>query len=678
MSQNRQILVTSALPYANGAIHLGHMVEYIQTDIWSRFQKMRGHECYYVCADDAHGTPIMLRADREGISPEALIARVSEEHQKDFADFNIGFDQYYSTHSPENTELAQMIYTRLRDAGHITRRTVSQFYDPDKEMFLPDRFVKGECPRCGAADQYGDNCEKCGATYTPDELVKPYSVVSGATPEKRDSEHFFVQLADFEAMLKTWGRSGSLQEEVANKLDEWFKDGLRDWDISREKPYFGIEIPDAPGKYFYVWMDAPVGYMASFQKLCEAKGMDFDHWWQKDSTTELYHFIGKDILYFHSLFWPAMLSGAGLRTPSAVYCHGFLTVDSAKMSKSRGTFIAARTYLEHLHPDYLRYYYAAKLGSGVEDIDLSFDDFINRVNSDLVGKVVNIASRCAGFISKKYDGQLAAGLDDPALFEAFVEQLPDVAEAYEKREFARAMRLIMTMADRANRYIDEHKPWQLAKEEGTEAKVQAICTQGINLFRILIGLLKPVMPTTTAKAEAFLNAGELHWNDLSTPLLGSTINKFKPLLTRVERPAIDAIIEASKDNLAAAEPPAPVGEPSQLEKDPISDEITIDTFAAVDLRVARILKAEDVEGADKLLRLQLDIGGETRQVFAGIKKAYKASELEGRLTVMVANLKPRKMRFGMSEGMVLAGGPGGDELYILSPDEGAQPGMRVK
>ncbi|MEW8036703.1 MAG: methionine--tRNA ligase [Candidatus Thiodiazotropha sp.] len=683
MSQTtRKILITSALPYANGPIHIGHLVEYIQTDIWARFQKMRGHQCLYVCADDAHGTPIMLRARQEGIDPEALIARVAEEHKADFADFRIGFDNYHSTHSAENQACANTIYERNRDAGHIARRTITQAYDPVEQMFLPDRFIKGTCPKCGAEDQYGDNCEVCGASYSPAELKNPVSAVSGAVPEQRESDHYFFKLADFEAMLREWTGGGHVQSEVSNKLGEWFEAGLQEWDISRDAPYFGFEIPDHPGKYFYVWLDAPIGYMASFRNLCDrTEGLDFDEFWDKGSETELYHFIGKDIIYFHTLFWPAMLHGAGFRTPSAVYAHGFLTVDGAKMSKSRGTFIKARTYLDHLNPEYLRYYFAAKLGAGVDDIDLNLEDFAQRVNSDLVGKVVNIASRCAGFISKRFDGKLADRVAEQSLFDEFIAAGETIAEHYEKREFSRAVREIMALADRANQQIDEQKPWVVAKEDGKASELQAICSDGINLFRLLIGYLRPILPGTAAMAEAFLQIEPLTWDRLATPLTGGhAIGKFKPLMTRVDPKQIEAMLEHSKEDLAAQAPvqPAAAAADSPLAKDPIAETIQFDDFAKLDLRIARIAKAEHVEGADKLLQLSLDLGGETRNVFAGIKSAYAPEDLEGKLTVMVANLAPRKMRFGVSEGMVLAAGPGGKELFILNPDEGAQPGMRVK
>ncbi|WP_018946213.1 methionine--tRNA ligase [Thioalkalivibrio sp. AKL17] len=682
----RKILVTSALPYANGPIHLGHLVEYIQTDIWVRFQRARGHEVVYVCADDAHGTPIMLKARAEGIEPETLIERVREEHEADFAEFHIGFDHYHSTHSAENRELAGEIYRALRDAGHIATRTIDQAYDPEAGMFLPDRFVKGRCPKCGAEDQYGDSCEACGATYSPMELQEPVSAISGVAPESRESEHYFFRLADFEAFLRDWTGSGRLQDAIRNKLEEWFEAGLSDWDISRDEPYFGFEIPEAPGKYFYVWLDAPIGYMASFRAWAREHGEDFGAWWRPDSNAELYHFIGKDIAYFHTLFWPAMLHGAGYRTPSAVFCHGFLTVNGAKMSKSRGTFIRARDYLDHLNPEALRYYLAAKLGDGVDDLDLNLDDFIQRVNSDLVGKVVNIASRCAGFITKRFDGQLAAELPHPGLHQAFVDEGEAIAAAYENREFAQAMRRIMALADQANQYIDEARPWVLAKEPGREAEVQAINTQGLDLFRILIVYLAPVLPKLADEAAAFLREDDLSWAGRTRAFTGRSIDRFKPLMTRIEGSTVESLLEASKASLgggeAAANEAANGAATGAAEPDPavepIADTIDFDTFAQVDLRVARIEVAEHVEGADKLLRLELNIGSERRQVFAGIKSAYAPEDLVGRHTVMVANLAPRKMRFGVSEGMVLAAGPGGDELWILSPDDGARPGMRVK
>jgi methionyl-tRNA synthetase len=671
---NRKILVTSALPYANGPIHIGHMLEYLQTDMWVRFQKQRGNTCHYVCADDTHGTPIMLKADREGITPEQLIAQVAKEHTRDFSDFGVAFDNYHSTHSEENKYFSSLIYTRLRDAGHISSRTITQAYDPVKEMFLPDRFIKGECPKCGAADQYGDGCEVCGANYASSELKNAVSAISGEKPIDKESVHYFFNLADFTEMLSDWTTAGHLQPEVRNKLAEWLDGGLQQWDISRDAPYFGFEIPDAPNKYFYVWLDAPIGYLASFKNLCDKKGLDFDEFWAKDSKTELYHFIGKDIIYFHALFFPAMLQGADFRTPSAIFAHGFLTVNGEKMSKSRGTFITARTYLDHLNPEYLRYYFAAKLGAGVDDLDLNFDDFSQRVNSDLVGKVVNIGSRCSGFIAKRFDNRLSAELAEPELWFEFIAANEMIAECYENREFAKAMREIMALADKANRYIDEKKPWLIAKEEGKEAELQAVCTMGLNLFRVLVAYLKPVLPTLTYSAEVFLNSEVHGWIDALKPLLNHQLNDFIPLMTRVEPDKIAAIIEASKENLEKTAAPVVVKEKQFA---PIADTIDITDFGKLDLRIAKIIKAESVEGADKLLHLTVDIGDETRSIFAGIKSAYSPEQLEGRLTLVVANLAPRKMRFGLSEGMVLAAG-GDDGIYLLSPDSGAVAGMRVK
>lgn len=682
----RKILITSALPYANGPIHLGHLVEYIQTDIWARFQKMRGHHCTYVCADDAHGTPIMLRAQAEGITPEQLIEKSSQEHQADFAGFHIGFDHYHSTNSPENEELAGYIYTQLKDKGHISRKTITQFYDPEKAMFLPDRFIKGTCPKCKAEDQYGDNCEVCGATYSPTELLNPKSAVSGATPIEKETDHLFFELSHFEAMLKEWTHKGHLQTQIANKLDEWFASGLRGWDISRDAPYFGFQIPGETDKYFYVWLDAPVGYMASFKAYCDKSGLNFDDYWAKDSDAEIYHFIGKDIIYFHALFWPAMLSGAGFRTPDAIYAHGFLTVDGQKMSKSRGTFIMARTYLDHLNPEYLRYYFAAKLNSRIDDIDLNLEDFVQRVNSDLVGKVVNIASRCAGFVMKKFDGQLASewSASAQAVYQGLANEADMIAELYEKREYGQAMREIMALADRANEYIAETAPWVLAKEEGKEKALHESVSVGINLFRVLMSYLAPVIPTTAEKAREFLQLDGWHWADVQTPLMGHNINPFNALLTRLEMDQVNKMLDASKQTLQATAPKAtekPAEKTQQagsVSFDPLMEEIDIADFGKIDLRIARIVNAEAVPEADKLLKLTLDIGFEQRQVFAGIKSAYEPEQLIGKLTVMVANLKPRKMRFGLSEGMVLAAGPGGKDLFVLSPDEGAQPGMRVK
>ena len=676
----RKILITSALPYANGPIHLGHLLEYIQTDIWSRFQKARGHECYYVCADDAHGTPIMLKAQQLGLTPEQMIAQTAIEHQADFKDFLIGFDNYHSTHSEENREFASEIYQKLDAGGYIKRRSISQLFDPEKQMFLPDRFVKGDCPKCGALDQNGDSCDVCGATYSPTELKNPKSVVSGATPVLKDSEHYFFDLPAFEEMLQQWTRGGALQSEMSNKLQEWFKDGLQQWDISRDAPYFGFEIPGAPGKYFYVWLDAPIGYLASFKNYCDKTGVDFSTFWQKDSTAEVYHFIGKDIIYFHSLFWPAMLDGAGYRKPTSVFAHGFVTVNGAKMSKSKGTFIKARTYLEQLNPEYLRYYFASKLTSGIVDLDLNLEDFSQKVNADLVGKVVNIASRCASFIAKKFDGKLSAELVEPELYAEFINQGEVIATAFEEREYARAIRDIMALADKANQYIDAKAPWVLAKDETKQQETHDVCSMGINLFRVLMHYLKPVLPAMAAEVEAFLQV-ELRWDSYSAPLVNHHINSFKPLMQRVDPVKVAAMVAASTENLkptTAVVEKVAAAKPAASAIEPVAETINIDDFAKLDLRIARIVSAEHVEGADKLLRLQLDLGNETRQVFAGIKAAYQPEQLVGRLTVMVANLAPRKMKFGMSEGMVMAAGPGGSEIFLLSPDDGATPGMRVK
>ena len=674
----RKILVTSALPYANGPIHLGHLVEYIQTDIWVRFQKLRGNQCTYVCADDAHGTPIMLKADQLGISPKELIDNVSAEHQRDFSGFMVGFDNYYSTHSEENKYFASHIYTALREGGHIDKKTITQAYDPEKEMFLPDRFVKGDCPKCGEKDQYGDSCEKCGATYSPVDLKNAYSAVSGAKPIEKESEHYFFKLGNFETFLRSWV-DNHVQEQMIHKLNEWFESGLQNWDISRDAPYWGFEIPDAPGKYFYVWLDAPIGYMASFKNWCDKNNVDFNEYWSESSETELYHFIGKDIAYFHTLFWPAMLEGAGFRKPNGVFCHGFLTVDGQKMSKSRGTFIMAETYLNHLRPEYLRYYFAAKLSSGIDDIDLNLEDFRMRVNADLVNKVVNIASRCAGFIKKKFDGEMSAELAEPELYNEAIAAGELIAEAYEKREFGKAMREIMALADKANQYIDAAEPWVLAKQEGKEQEVQDCCSMGINLFRVIVSYLAPVLPQVAQDTQAFLNIDNISWDSIKAPLLSHKINKFKPLMQRVDEDKIAAILDDTKTAIEAATAQAtPPAASTPLTDEPIEETIEFPDFAKVDLRVVRIAKAEHVKGANKLLQLTLDLGGETRNVFAGIKSAYEPEDLEGKLTVMVANLAPRKMKFGVSEGMVLAAGPGGEDIWILSPDDGAQPGMRIK
>ncbi|KJF95507.1 methionine--tRNA ligase [Photobacterium angustum] len=675
----RKILVTCALPYANGSIHLGHMLEHVQADIWVRYQRLRGNEVHFICADDAHGTPIMLKAQQMGMEPEQMIAEVSKEHQADFAGFDIDFSNYHSTHSPENRELASFVYTQLKDKGFITSRTISQLFDPEKEMFLPDRFVKGTCPKCKAEDQYGDNCDNCGETYSPTDLINPKSAVSGATPVMKDSEHFFFDLPQFESMLKEWTKSGALQEETSNKMQEWFESGLQQWDISRDAPYFGFEIPGEKGKYFYVWLDAPIGYMGSFKNLCDKRDdLNFDEFWNKDSSTELYHFIGKDIVYFHSLFWPAMLDGAGFRKPNNVFVHGYVTVNGAKMSKSKGTFIKAGTYLKHLDPECLRYYYAAKLNSRIDDLDLNLEDFTQRVNSDVVNKIVNLASRNAGFIAKRFDGKLSDNFVETELYAEFVEAADRIGELYESREFGRAIREITALADKANQYVDEKAPWVVAKQEGKDQELQEICTVGINLFRVLMAYLKPVMPKLAERSEAFLN-DTLTWENIAKPLTAHEVTKFKALFNRIDPAHVAAMVESSKEEAAAdkAAAEAAAKPASPLADEPIEAEIEFDDFAKVDMRIAKIVSCEEVPKANKLLKFQLDIGGEMRQVFSGIKSAYTPEELVGKMTVMVANLKPRKMKFGMSEGMILAAGPGGKDLWILEPHEGAQPGMRV-
>ncbi|RMA81388.1 methionine--tRNA ligase [Umboniibacter marinipuniceus] len=677
----RKILVTSALPYANGSIHLGHLVEYIQTDIWVRFQKMRGNGCTYVCADDAHGTAIMLKAEQLGRSAEEQIAAVKAEHEQDFADFHIGFDNFHSTHSNENKALSEEIYLALEANGHITRKTITQAFDPERNIFLADRYIKGTCPSCKAEDQYGDNCESCGATYSPTDLINAVSTLSGATPVEKESEHFFFDLPQFSDFLKHWTRSGTLQTEVANKLSEWLDSGLQAWDISRDAPYFGFEIPGAPGKYFYVWLDAPIGYMASFKNLCDQRSdLSFDEYWSADATTELYHFIGKDIVNFHALFWPAMLHSANYRLPTGVNVHGFLTVNGKKMSKSRGTFINARSYLNHMNPEYLRYYFAAKLSAGVDDIDLNLEDFMQRVNSDLVGKVVNIASRTAKFVHKLGAGKLSGAPHDTSLWEQFTTADSSIAAHYEAREYGKAMREIMALADLANQYIAQHQPWSLAKSEATQAEALAVCVQSLNMFAALSTWLAPVLPVTAEKIGEFLQRPSC-WKTGPVWLADHEIATFSPLLKRLEQPAIDAMMDDAKAALEALQPAPEVetlASNGQLDADPLAEEISFDDFAKVDLRVAKIVAAESVKGADKLLQLTLDLGGEQRNVFAGIKSAYNAEVLVGRLTVLVANLAPRKMRFGVSEGMVAAAGPGGDEIYLLSPDSGAIPGMRIK
>jgi methionyl-tRNA synthetase len=682
----RKILVTSALPYANGSIHLGHLVEYIQTDIWVRFQKMQGHTVHYVCADDTHGTPIMLRAEKEGITPKELIANVHKEHSADFKEFLVEFDNYYSTNAPENKELSQTIYKKLKANGKIATKTIEQFYDPVKNMFLPDRFIKGECPKCHAKDQYGDSCEVCGATYNPTELINAYSAVSGAAPIRKETEHYFFKLSECEDFLKTWTRSEAikgkptLQGEAANKMGEWFASGLNDWDISRDAPYFGFEIPDAPGKYFYVWLDAPIGYMASFKNLCAKNGLDFDEYWNKDSKTELYHFIGKDILYFHALFWPATLEYSGYRTPTQIFAHGFLTVNGEKMSKSRGTFITARSYLDHIkNPEYLRYYYAAKLNSSMEDIDLSLDDFVARVNSDLVGKYINIASRTAGFINKRFNGELKLSIKNNVIDE--IKATSDgVKESFANREYSKALREIMALTDKANGFVADKAPWVMAKAEGQDDALQQVCSDALEMFRLLTLYLKPVLPKLAAEIEGFLNIQPMYWDAVNTPLLANhQINEYAHLITRIDPKAIEAMTEANKENLTATPTTSPILAPKAVENTSSNEFIGIDDFTKVDLRIAKIVNAEHVEGAEKLLKLTLDIGEATpRQVFAGIKSAYDPATLVGRMTVMVANLAPRKMKFGMSEGMVLAASNENGGPFILSPDSGALPGMKVK
>jgi methionyl-tRNA synthetase len=679
----RKILVTSALPYANGSLHLGHLLEQVQTDIWVRFQKSRGHDCLYVCADDAHGTAIMLTAEKLGISAEQQIASIKQEHERDSAGFLIGFDNFYTTHSEENRFWCEAIYQRLKDNDHIATRTITQAFDPEKQLFLADRFIRGTCPRCKTEDQYGDNCEACGATYSPAELINPVSAISGATPVEKESTHFFFKLPEYEAMLKEWLASGTLQPQVANKLREWTDAGLQEWDISRDAPYCGFEIPGESGKYFYVWLDAPIGYIASFQHYCDRTGHDFDSYWQPGTDTELYHFIGKDIINFHGLFWPAVLHSAGLRAPTAIYVHGFLTVNGTKMSKSRGTYIKAGTYLEHLDAEYLRYYFAAKLSSSVDDIDLNLEDFVQRVNSDVVGKIVNIASRCAGFLHKGFDNRLTDTCAEQQLVGEFIASGDAIAALYEQREFNKAMREIVALADQANQYIDEKKPWVLARQEGAEQEVHEVCSVGVNLFRVLMTYLKPVLPAMAEKAEAFLNCS-LDWTSLEAPLAGHELAKFKPLLTRIDSKQVAAMVAASTEAQAeAVAPPAAAASRAAQETPPEGDVIQFDDFAKIDLRIVEIVAAEHVEGADKLLRLTLSLGdsdspADKKQVFAGIKSAYQPQDLVGKLTVMVANLAPRKMRFGVSEGMVLAAGPGGKELFLLEPHAGAKPGMKVK
>lgn len=681
----RKILVTSALPYANGSIHLGHMVEHIQTDVWVRFQKLRGHECYYCCADDTHGTPVMLAAQKQGIAPEDMIAKVREEHLADFTGFGIGYDNYYSTHSPENKQFSQDIYRALKANGKIESRVIEQLFDPEKQMFLPDRFVKGECPKCHAQDQYGDNCEVCGTTYSPTELINPYSAVSGAKPELRESEHFFFKLGECADFLKAWTSGNNphdgkphLQPEALNKMKEWLGEGeettLSDWDISRDAPYFGFEIPDAPGKYFYVWLDAPVGYMASFKNLCDRIGVDFDEYFKADSQTEMYHFIGKDILYFHALFWPAMLHFSGHRAPTGVYAHGFLTVDGQKMSKSRGTFITAKSYLEQgLNPEWMRYYIAAKLNSKIEDIDLNLQDFISRVNSDLVGKYVNIAARASGFIAKRFEGRLK-DVADSELLAKLTAQSEAIAECYESREYARALRDIMALADIVNEYVDANKPWELAKQEGQDARLHEVCSELINAFTMLTAYLAPVLPKVAENAAKFLNLEAITWANTRETLGEHAINKYEHLMQRVEQKQVDDLIEANKQSIAAA---APAAEESKYEK--VAEQASFDDFMKIDMRVAKVLNCEAVEGSTKLLKFDLDFGFEKRIIFSGIAASYpNPAELNGRMVIAVANFAPRKMaKFGVSEGMILSAATAEGKLKLLDVDAGAQPGDKV-
>jgi methionyl-tRNA synthetase len=672
----RRILVTSALPNANGPIHLGHMLEHIQTDIWVRFQRMRGHEVIYVCADDAHGTATMIRAEDVGVTPEALIEQTRIDHLADFNGFGVEYDNYYSTHSPENQQISELIYKRLQDKGLIFVKEVEQLYDPSKSLFLADRFVVGECPRCGTPDQYGDNCEACSATYNATELKNPKSVYSGATPELRSSEHYFFDLPQYTEFLRDWLQTGTVQPEVANKLNEWLEDGLRAWDVSRDAPYFGFEIPGTTDKYFYVWLDAPIGYMASFANLCErTDNLNFDDFWGKDADSEVHHFIGKDIVNFHALFWPAELDAAGFRLPTRIHTHGFITVNGTKMSKSRGTYILAKDYLQFLDPQYLRYYYAAKLNGSADDIDINLDDFVQRVNSDLVGKVVNIASRCAGFITKQFDGDLADEMHDTELWGQFVSRSEVIADLYERDDTSKAIREITGLADLANQYIAKHEPWNMVKDESQRDTLQLVCAQAINMFRVLTIYLKPILPEMAQKAEAFLGAGPLQWNDVSSPLMAPhKINKFEPMLQRMESKRVEQLVAAS-----ASEPADTVEKKNTGAETAATDTqyIQIEDFTKVELRIAKILAADYVEGADKLLQLTLDVGDHQRQVFSGIRQAYEPDALVGRLTVVVANLAPRKMRFGVSEGMVLAAGPGGKDIFLLAPDTGAEPGMAV-
>ena len=665
MKENeRNILVSSALPYANGSIHMGHLVEYIQTDIWVRFQKLKGHNCHYVCAADAHGTPIMIKAREEQLSPEELVTKIAKEQHQDLKDFDVNFDNFHSTHSDENEKLVEQIYNSLKKENHIYTKDIEQAFDEKENMFLPDRFIKGTCPKCSSEEQYGDACEECGATYSPNELINPISTISDAIPIWRKSEHFFFKLSVFENNLKKWIKNAKLHKSITNKLSEWFEMGLKDWDISRDEPYFGFKIPGEKKKYFYVWLDAPIGYLASFLNLANRKKLDFNAYLKPDSDHELYHFIGKDIVYFHTLFWPAVLEGAGFRKPTSVFAHGFLTINGKKMSKSRGTFVNARTYLDNLNPNFIRYYYAAKLGPSMEDIDLNTDDFTARVNSDLIGKLVNIASRCSGFINKQFDNKLSESIDNQNLHNEFIDSSGSIAQHYESREFSKAMRQIMLLADKANRYIEEKKPWLMIKDESQAHEVQRVCTQGLNLFRTLMIYLTPVIPGIADKSKELFNEKKWEWSDISSPILGKKIQKYKPLLTRIDKEKVKKMMEIPKEE-------------SKNSKSP-NNLISIDDFMKIDLRVAHVIDAKEIKEADKLLELTLDLDGESRTVIAGIKSAYKAEDLIDRNVVVVANLAPKKMRFGVSEGMVLAAGPGDSDIFLLSVDEGATPGMKIK
>ncbi len=657
----RRIVVTSALPYANGSIHLGHLVEYIQTDIWARSQKMAENECLYICADDSHGTPIMLKAKELEITPEELIKKTYDEHVKDFKDFQIEFDNFHTTHSDENKKISEEIYKSLKDKGNIISKEIEQFYDNEAKMFLPDRFIKGECPKCGAKDQYGDSCEECGATYSPTDVKNPISTVSNTTPVRKKTEHVFFQLSSYESFLKDWMQNNDIQREIKNKLSEWLEGGLVDWDITRDKPYFGFEIPDLKDKYFYVWLDAPIGYIASHKNYCDKNEKNYLDDWKEDSQTELYHFIGKDIAYFHGLFWPAMLEGAGLKKPNGVFCHGFLTIDGEKMSKSRGTFFNARTYLNHLQPDYLRYYFSSRLTSKIEDIDLSFDDFMARVNSDLVGKIINIGSRCAKFINKDFNDQLSKEIGNKLLLDSLLSKKDEIIANYESRNFATNIRIITSLSDEVNKYLDEEKPWVKIKDQDTKESVQTICSDGINAFRIIMTYLKPVLPEIASKVESLLNADPFNYQNICNMILDHKINAFEPLITRIEKESIEKMKDENKQESAVSEG---------------TDKITIDDFIKVDLRIAKVINVKEIEDSRKLLELEVDLGDETRTVFAGIKKSYSPDELIGKSVVVIANLKPRKMKFGVSNGMVLATQHDG-EIIILQPEKDVPPGSKI-